>query len=79
VECEDILNNHFHKQLNSGHQLQKLPKTHANGPTTHIEIEGVKKLLAGLKKRKSTKPDQLCKADLTIDTHQTAESMTQIY
>jgi len=52
VEYADILNNHFHKQFNSGHQLQKLPKANANGPTTYIKIEGVKKLLADLKMEK---------------------------
>jgi len=57
VECADILNNHFHKQFNSGHQLQKLPKTHANEPTTYIEIEGVKKLLAGPKNGRAPGPD----------------------
>jgi len=79
MECADILNNHFHRQFNSGHQLQKLPKSHANGRTTHIEIKGVKKLLADLKNAKALGPNQLRKADLTIDTHLTAECLNQIY
>jgi len=39
----------------------------------------VKKLLAGLKNGKAPGPDQLRKADLTIDTNLTAECLTQIY
>lgn len=79
--CADMLNNYFHQQFSTDHQLTTSAQAQvpSQALVPYITPDGVQNLIKTLKPGKAPGPDGFCKTDLSIDIIQTATCLSYIF